>query len=191
MRNLILSALAFCLLITPANAETVVIQSGQTYEIIGPYQNLPFIVTYSASLVGNPSPPPGNILLDLNVFANAVFSNGQTESNYTICESVFGGTCAGPDLGLAIINGPTTVTGFAPGGFILYAPSLSSAETEELISIPAGDAVFTLNLPDGYSVAAIPEPSTWAMLLIGFAGVGFLAHRRRARHRHDAAAIVT
>ena len=26
---------------------------------------------------------------------------------------------------------------------------------------------------------AVPEPSTWAMLLIGFAGVGFLARRRR------------
>jgi hypothetical protein len=25
----------------------------------------------------------------------------------------------------------------------------------------------------------VPEPSTWAMLLIGFAGIGFAAHRRR------------
>jgi PEP-CTERM motif len=24
-----------------------------------------------------------------------------------------------------------------------------------------------------------PEPSTWAMLLLGFAGVGFIAYRRR------------
>jgi hypothetical protein len=28
-------------------------------------------------------------------------------------------------------------------------------------------------------VAAVPEPSTWAMLLIGFAGVGFITYRRR------------
>jgi len=28
-------------------------------------------------------------------------------------------------------------------------------------------------------VAAVPEPSTWAMLLIGFASVGFMAYRRR------------
>jgi hypothetical protein len=27
-------------------------------------------------------------------------------------------------------------------------------------------------LPDGFSVAAVPELSTWAMLLIGFAGLG-------------------
>jgi PEP-CTERM motif len=29
------------------------------------------------------------------------------------------------------------------------------------------------------SVDAVPEPSTWAMLLIGFAGIGFAAYRRR------------
>jgi PEP-CTERM motif len=28
-------------------------------------------------------------------------------------------------------------------------------------------------------VAAVPEPSTWAMLILGFAGVGFMAYRRR------------
>ena len=28
-------------------------------------------------------------------------------------------------------------------------------------------------------VPLVPEPSTWTMLLIGFAGVGFLSYRRR------------
>jgi hypothetical protein len=27
--------------------------------------------------------------------------------------------------------------------------------------------------------AAVPEPSTWAMMILGFAGVGFMAYRRR------------
>ena len=30
-------------------------------------------------------------------------------------------------------------------------------------------------------VAAVPEPSTWAMTLVGFAGVGWLAHQRRRK----------
>jgi outer membrane lipase/esterase len=30
------------------------------------------------------------------------------------------------------------------------------------------------------SVAAVPEPSTWAMLLLGFAGVGFVSYRRKS-----------
>jgi uncharacterized protein (TIGR03118 family) len=29
------------------------------------------------------------------------------------------------------------------------------------------------------SISTVPEPSTWAMLLIGFAGIGFLGYRRR------------
>jgi hypothetical protein len=28
------------------------------------------------------------------------------------------------------------------------------------------------------AVAAVPEPSTWAMMILGFAGVGFMAYRR-------------
>jgi len=31
----------------------------------------------------------------------------------------------------------------------------------------------------GTVIAAVPEPSTWAMLLLGFAGVGFAAYRRK------------
>ncbi|KRR09577.1 hypothetical protein CQ12_13915 [Bradyrhizobium jicamae] len=31
------------------------------------------------------------------------------------------------------------------------------------------------------NVAPVPEPSTWAMMILGFAGVGFLAYRRRAQ----------
>jgi hypothetical protein len=32
---------------------------------------------------------------------------------------------------------------------------------------------------DNISVTAVPEPSTWAMLLLGFAGLGFIGFRRR------------
>ena len=47
--------------------------------------------------------------------------------------------------------------------------------------------------PDGYNggidnidftvsaVSAVPEPSTWAMMILGFAGVGFLAYRRKSK----------
>jgi PEP-CTERM motif len=29
--------------------------------------------------------------------------------------------------------------------------------------------------------AAVPEPSTWAMMILGLAGVGFMAYRRKAK----------
>jgi hypothetical protein len=31
------------------------------------------------------------------------------------------------------------------------------------------------------TVSAVPEPSTWAMMLLGFAGIGFMAHRWKSR----------
>jgi len=31
------------------------------------------------------------------------------------------------------------------------------------------------------SVAAVPEPSTWAMMILGFAGVGFMTYRRKSK----------
>jgi len=32
-----------------------------------------------------------------------------------------------------------------------------------------------------FTVTAVPEPTTWAMMLIGFAGIGFLAYRRKSK----------
>ncbi len=43
---------------------------------------------------------------------------------------------------------------------------------------------FQLNFSDGITnspVAAVPEPSTWVMMILGFCGLGFLARRRRER----------
>jgi hypothetical protein len=37
------------------------------------------------------------------------------------------------------------------------------------------------------NVSAVPEPSTWAMLLLGFAGIGFIACRRKSRPALSAA----
>jgi hypothetical protein len=37
---------------------------------------------------------------------------------------------------------------------------------------------FSFNYALAGAVSAVPEPSTWVMLLVGFAGVGFIAYRR-------------
>jgi hypothetical protein len=42
-----------------------------------------------------------------------------------------------------------------------------------------GDAEFLIGTFS--AVTAVPEPSTWAMMILGFAGVGFMAYRRRNR----------
>ncbi|MBR0995228.1 PEP-CTERM sorting domain-containing protein [Bradyrhizobium japonicum] len=46
---------------------------------------------------------------------------------------------------------------------------------------PALASQYSLYFSDdiGNAVSAVPEPSTWAMLILGFAGVGFMTYRRR------------
>jgi PEP-CTERM motif len=39
--------------------------------------------------------------------------------------------------------------------------------------------VFSISVPA--PTPAVPEPSTWAMLLLGFAGIGFMANRRKSK----------
>jgi hypothetical protein len=31
------------------------------------------------------------------------------------------------------------------------------------------------------TISAVPEPSTWAMMLLGFTGIGFMAYRRKSK----------
>jgi outer membrane lipase/esterase len=36
-------------------------------------------------------------------------------------------------------------------------------------------------IADAFVAQAVPEPSTWAMMILGFAGVGFMVYRRKAK----------
>jgi PEP-CTERM motif len=85
------------------------------------------------------------------------------------------------DLFPITVNGILTSTG-SGAGQVFYDISLDSpgATQVDFFSItPTGayvvdDGTFTTT-----QVAAVPEPSTWAMMLLGFAGVGFMAYRRK------------
>jgi hypothetical protein len=58
-----------------------------------------------------------------------------------------------------------------------------------IYDLDAGDTLLTINggEPETFttlkheSVSPVPEPSTWAMLLIGFTALGFMAHRHKRR----------
>jgi hypothetical protein len=65
---------------------------------------------------------------------------------------------------------------FARFGVIALANSGEYLTKVELLS----DGFKSVKQIDfGTAVAAVPEPSTWAMLILGFAGVGFMAYRRK------------
>ena len=67
------------------------------------------------------------------------------------------------------------------GGFFANSPLTVSAD--EFVSGPyafTGPLTMTITLPDDLNafVVGVPEPATWAMLLLGFAGIGFVKYRR-------------
>jgi hypothetical protein len=59
--------------------------------------------------------------------------------------------------------------------------------TEGFAPIDVSGGIFTFDAPVQVGTweirvtEAVPEPSTWAMLLLGFAGVGFMAYRRKSK----------
>jgi len=54
--------------------------------------------------------------------------------------------------------------------------------TVQDLNVPAGQQNTSVALTGTIeSVAAVPEPSTWAMMILGFAGVSFMAYRRKSK----------
>jgi hypothetical protein len=93
----------------------------------------------------------------------------------------YGGGGGGSDLG-----GGGGGSGFSGGGGGGQFGSgggggsyLASLFTDQVLSagVNSGDGSISIDLLP----AAVPEPSTWAMALTGFAGLGFLAHMRRRK----------
>jgi hypothetical protein len=69
--------------------------------------------------------------------------------------------------------------------WIQFAYNYSAAPT---LSFTSGVSVFGTDNFVNYNdpmvsgtISAVPEPATWAMMLLGFAGVGFMAYRRKSK----------
>jgi PEP-CTERM motif-containing protein/uncharacterized protein DUF642 len=61
----------------------------------------------------------------------------------------------------------------------MYFKPTSSTETLTFLSLGTPNGLPPMALLDGVSLTAVPEPATWAMMLIGFGGLGAMIRRRR------------
>jgi hypothetical protein len=69
---------------------------------------------------------------------------------------------------------------------IVSQPVETSAELGTFVTTP-GFHTFTIDYVEGngapsqltFMTTAVPEPATWAMMILGFLGVGFMAYRRK------------
>ena len=72
-----------------------------------------------------------------------------------------------------VSGGTSTVTASIDPYFFIPSTDPNAGEYSIILSPGIGNA----------PLSTIPEPSTWAMMLLGFAGLGFLGLRSTARRR--------
>jgi PEP-CTERM motif len=106
-------------------------------------------------------------------------------SSLTDAFAVFAGTTTGTgtdDLSEVLSNG-VSLTLNAPGAtsaMFSAIGSLSVVKDQSDFAGSAGSADSSI-LGNAFSVTAVPEPSTWAMMLAGFVGLGFLGYRKACK----------
>jgi hypothetical protein len=140
--------------------------------------------TYTAS--GTNSPISGTLTFDDGLFVTAASINLGAFGTY----DQLGGF--GSDLGSSFRVPILNAAGDSE--LFLYLDSYTTLATGQLTTIdpltyivdvgPAPDYIETTRdaaLSGNFTVASVPEPSTWAMMILGFAGLGFMAYRRKAK----------
>jgi len=175
-------ALAASLLSTPSQADyySVSLPRNGSVTIEGEI-DAPLYLSFNGYIVTFGAPP-----LPDTPDAFWAFQSGATVSSGLSSDDIYhyGGTC-GPVrlycrfLDRSIRSGVVAVSDeYRTVTFSSYAMQFGDAYA------PGFGYQLDLYLPDGLSIAApVPEPSTWAMMLLGFAGVGFMTWRQRRAHQ--------
>jgi hypothetical protein len=158
---------------SPASATVFDISSND-----GSYSGTLDIDTTKGSLVGADiklttfGAPPD--FTTLSAFSNQTGLNEQV----TLNDGVTGGSRAGPWTNYFVFsfNDGGSLVDFS-GGTSIFRVSLYSD------CVLGGGCGGSYSLVDGTVASAVPEPSTWAMMILGFLGLGFVAYRKKATLR--------
>jgi hypothetical protein len=112
-----------------------------------------------------------------------VFTENNTTASYAV--STFNGYII-TDVTNSLITGVSldslsTVPGVVASDIAFSANSVSLNVSG--LTVPANDQIIL----DVTFASPVPEPATWALLLLGFAGIGFVAYRRNSKPALSAA----
>jgi hypothetical protein len=147
------------------------------YPIAGSSQDFPFPVV----------PATGALSYALDPLTETFVT--VSDKQITITNNVTGlfcNTCTGPFSGFGFYFSSgvdiTKVTASGPNDFLPVSGGLSWTPTSIIVNLqadnPAVGDELVLNIDFAGGGSGTPEPSTWAMMLAGFAGLGFAACRR-------------
>ncbi len=94
------------------------------------------------------------------------------------------------DIGAGVYSDTLKITTDAVSGHtvsvtavgLLTGPSAATSPTELDITFnQAGGTGHTITGSATYTASTVPEPATWAMMMLGFIGLGYAAFRRNAK----------
>jgi PEP-CTERM motif len=128
------------------------------------------------ALIGNSQNNVGiyNDLGNGNSYGTAIVANGPIQQfSVTLSQAAIA------DLNAAAHN--QSDNRFVIGGSLLSISGPFANEQLFAIFGPQAALAPAAFLTLETSVAAVPEPATWAMMIVGFAGVGFVAYRRKSK----------
>ena len=189
MRASVLATLAAALATTPLSASAAQLVEGFNVTIsAGPLER-----TFNSTPFDLFDPSMGTLQsVTASVSGSLVWDTGDAvTSELTVADDLISGfgnlqNFASPEGGgQSIIHAGLN----GPGDPVLFEGKGTSQEELDFFQIPSSatatisDATFIGTVTYIYTPAAtspaIPEPSTWAMMLLGFAGLGYAAVRRR------------
>ena len=143
---------------------------------------------YAGGVSGIAASPYGDSNHYTNYFS-AEGSGGTVTLNYssnqTSLSMVWGTVDSGDTRNLLITAGGNSISGTEIN--TLCGNCITSDGNQELYLTVTGLNPFkTVTFSDAnanafeFNVAAVPEPATWGMMILGFMGVGFMAYRRKS-----------
>lgn len=172
-----------------SSLSTLGLDGGATATLIGgtvytndmPFADIPEGVYESKFLAAGPSSgQPATLTFNIGVDAlSFLWGSPDTYNRLTIVSSTGSYAFDVNNLNFAVKNGDQSFSQYVSFFTTGVGETISSASFN---NNPSTDAFEVAN----FSVAAVPEPATWAMMIIGFAGIGAALRTRRLQQSTSA-----
>ena len=98
--------------------------------------------------------------------------------NSLVINSTTGGVTGNQTFTATSLGFPTTNGSQSVSQYVRFQGVAGTRiNSVQFSNVPSADAFESAN----FSIAAVPEPATWALMLVGFGGVGFAMRRRKSK----------